>query len=139
MLPTRRGQNWLPGIINDIFGSEWAAKASATSPALNVIESSSEYRIELAAPGIDKEDFKVEVNNEGQLVISVAKKEQSSSTDKKYLRRDFSFSQYQQRLILPDNIDKDNIEAEHINGVLTVVLHKRETVDIAPVKSVDIK
>lgn len=138
MLPTKRNQNWLPAIINDIMGSDWMLKSSITSPALNIIESDSEFRIELAAPGIDKENFKVDINNDGQLVISMSKRETTGS-EAKYLRRDFAFSQFQQTLILPDNVDKENIEATHTNGVLTVVLRKRETVDIAPVRSVNIQ
>lgn len=71
MLPTRRSQNWLPGIFNDFFGNEWMEKS--TSPAINIIENDKEYKVELAAPGLTKEDFNVRVTEENQLVVTMEK------------------------------------------------------------------
>ena len=74
MLPTRRSQNWLPGIFNDFFGNEWMEKS--TSPAINIIENDKEYKVELAAPGLTKEDFNVRVTEENQLVVTMEKKQE---------------------------------------------------------------
>ena len=57
MMPVRRTQGWLPGILDDFFGSEWVDKASSTAPAVNVIETEKDYRVEVAAPGLTRDDF----------------------------------------------------------------------------------
>ena len=71
MMPVRRSQNWLPSIFNDFFDNELMAKANATAPAINVIETDKAYKLELAAPGMTKEDFSVRIDEENNLVISM--------------------------------------------------------------------
>ena len=69
MMPVRRNQNWLPSIFNDFFDNDWMVKANATAPAINVFETAKEYKVELAAPGMTKEDFNVHIdeeNNQGR-------------------------------------------------------------------------
>ena len=71
MLPVRRTQDsWLPDIFNDFFDNSWMTRTNYTAPAINVIETDKEYEVELAAPGLDKEDFKVHVDEEGFLHIA---------------------------------------------------------------------
>ena len=124
MLPTRRSQNWLPGIFNDFFGNEWMEKS--TSPAINIIENDKEYKVELAAPGLTKEDFNVRVTEENQLVVTMEKKQEQKdeNNDGRYLRREFSYSKYQQTLLLPDNVEKDKISASVEHGVLNILIPK---------------
>ena len=74
MMPVRRTQNWLPSIFNDFFDNEWMTKANATAPAINVIESEKEYKVEVAAPGMTKEDFNVRIDEDNNLVISWRKR-----------------------------------------------------------------
>ena len=103
-------------------------KANATAPAINVIENEKDYRIELAAPGMSKEDFNIKLDEENNLVISMEKKNENKEEDKKngrYLRREFSYSKFQQTMILPDDVDKDAISASVEHGVLTVDLPKQ--------------
>ena len=64
MMPVRRTQNWLPSIFNDFFDNDWMVKANATAPAINVIESDKDYKVEDAAPGMTKEDFKIHINED---------------------------------------------------------------------------
>lgn len=128
MTPVRRNQNWVPSIFNDFFDNDWMIKANATAPAINVIENEKDYRIELAAPGMSKEDFNIKLDEENNLVISMEKKNENKEEDKKngrYLRREFSYSKFQQTMILPDDVDKDAISASVEHGVLTVDLPKR--------------
>lgn len=108
MMPVRRSnQTWLPSIFNDFFDNDWMVKANATAPAINVIESDKDYKVEVAAPGMTKEDFKIHINEDNDLVISMEKKTESTEGDKegkkesRYLRREFSYSKFQQTLILP--------------------------------------
>ena len=124
MLPTRRSQNWLPGIFNDFFGNEWMEKS--TSPAINIIENDKEYKVELAAPGLTKEDFNVRVTEENQLVVTMEKKQaqKDEQQDGRYLRREFSYSKYQQTLLLPDNVEQDKITASVQHGVLNILIPK---------------
>lgn len=128
MTPVRRNQNWVPSIFNDFFDNDWMMKANATAPAINVIENEKDYRIELAAPGMSKEDFNIKLDEENNLVISMEKKNENKEEDKKngrYLRREFSYSKFQQTMILPDDVDKDAISASVEHGVLTVDLPKQ--------------
>jgi len=108
-MPVRRTQNWLPSIFNDFFDNEWMAKANATAPAINVIESEKEYKVEVAAPGMTKEDFNIRIDEDNNLVISMEKKVENKEEKKdgRYLRREFSYSKFQQTMILPDNVDKE--------------------------------
>ena len=131
MMPVRRTQNWLPSIFNDFFDNDWMVKANATAPAINVFETEKEYKVELAAPGMTKEDYNVHIDEENNLVISMEKKtenkEESNKDEKKegrYLRREFSYSKFQQTMILPDDVDKEKISAQVENGVLNINLPK---------------
>ena len=63
MMPVRKSQNWLPGIFNDFFGNEWLEKANSTSPAINIIESEKDYKVEIAAPGLTKDDFSIRIRS----------------------------------------------------------------------------
>ena len=119
-------QNWMPSLFNDFFGNEWMVKANATAPSINVIENEKDYEVELAAPGMNKDDFNIHINDEGDLVINMEKKSENKEENKnrKYLRREFSYSKYEQTLVLPDNVDKKSIHAEVKDGVLTVCLPK---------------
>ncbi len=89
MMPVRRTQNWLPSIFNDFFDNDWMVKANATAPAINVFETEKEYKVELAAPGMTKEDFNVHIDEENNLVISMEKKTENKEEKKegRYLRR----------------------------------------------------
>lgn len=126
MMPVRRTQNWLPSIFNDFFDNDWMVKANATAPAINVFETEKEYKVELAAPGMTKEDFNVRIDEENNLVITMEKKTENKEEKKegRYLRREFSYSKFQQTMILPDNVDKEKISAAVENGVLNVQLPK---------------
>ena len=126
MMPVRRTQNWLPSIFNDFFDNDWMVKANATAPAINVFETEKEYKVELAAPGMTKEDFKIHINEDNDLVISMEKKTENKEEKKegRYLRREFSYSKFQQTMILPDDVDKEKISAQVENGVLNIDLPK---------------
>ncbi len=129
MLPVMRTNTWLPDVFNDFFDTQFMPKANATAPAINVIESDKEYKVELAAPGSKKEDFDVQINNNGDLHIKLESKTDNKSEDKSahYLRREFSYTKFEQTLILPDDVEKDKISAKVEHGVLTVDLPKVES------------
>ena len=82
MMPVRRTQNWLPSIFNDFFDNDWMVKANATAPAINVLETEKEYKVELAAPGMTKDDFNVRIDEDNNLVISMEKKTENKEEKK---------------------------------------------------------
>lgn len=141
MLPSKKSQNWLPGIFNDFMGSDWIEKINSASP-INILESETGYKVEIAAPGLTKEDFCVKVSNDNLMVVTVKQKNESEEKDKKgrYLRREFSYSEFQQNLILPDNIDRDKINAKVNNGILDIEIPKRTPDKVEPaVKQIEVK
>jgi len=121
-----RTNNWIPAVFNDLFNADYLPKVNATAPAINVKESDKAYIVELAAPGMKKEDFNVHINDEGNLVVKMESKQEKKDEDKttRYLRREFSYSKFEQTLILPDDVKKDAISAKVEHGVLTVELPK---------------
>lgn len=139
MMPVRRNQNWLPSIFNDFFDNDWMEKANATAPAINVFETEKEYKVELAAPGMTKDDFNVHIDEDNNLVITMEKKNESKGEDKKegrYLRREFSYSKFQQTMILPEDVDKEQIAAHVENGVLNIEMPKHAEQEKAKSKRV---
>ena len=142
MMPVRRSQNWLPSIFNDFFDNELMAKENPTAPAINVIETDKAYKLELAAPGMTKEDFSVRIDEENNLVISMEKKAENKEEKKdgRYLRREFSYSKFQQTMILPENVDKDHISAQVENGVLNIELPKLSEEEVKkPDRTIEVK
>ncbi len=134
MLPSIRKQNpnWLPSIFNEFFNDEWFPMRTAMSaaPAINVKESDKEFEIEMAVPGMTKEDFKVHVNDKDQLVVSVEKKNEKKEEDRssKFLRREFNYTRFEQALLLPENVDREAITAKVCSGVLHITLPKLENI-----------
>ncbi|MDE5889784.1 MAG: Hsp20/alpha crystallin family protein [Bacteroidales bacterium] len=134
MTPAMRTQNWLPSIFNDIFTDEMLGQRTrrAAVPAVNIIENEKDYRIEIAAPGMGKEDLKVSINENDELVVSFERgsrgQENGDAQEKKgtYLRREFSYSSFRQSFVLPDDVEKQEIAASMENGVLTVELPKKD-------------
>lgn len=74
MVPVKTNSNWLPSIFNDFFENEWLAKTGVTAPAINVIENDKDYKVEMAAPGMTKDDFKVNVDENNNLTICMERK-----------------------------------------------------------------
>ena len=126
MMPVLRSNNWMPSVFNDFFDADFLPKTSCTAPAINVKESDKAYMVELAAPGMRKEDFNVHINDEGNLVVKMENKQEKKEEDKntRFLRREFSYSKFEQTLILPDDVKREDISARVENGVLTVELPK---------------
>ncbi len=146
-MPVKRGttQHWIPSIFNDFFNNEWMIRGNATAPAINVIECEDKYTVEVAAPGMTKSDFKIHLNSQNDLTITMEKncnciekegkcgcKEEEQHKEKneeerkgRYLRREFSYTKFQQTLILPDDVDAGKIQAKVTDGVLNIEIPKK--------------
>ena len=119
-------QGFFPSFFNDFFNDSWITpQFHSTSPAINVSEDDKGYKLEIAAPGMTKEDFNISISD-GDIVIAMEKKNENKdeNKEKKYIRREFSYSKYEQRLALPDNVEKQNITAQMTDGVLYIDIPK---------------
>ena len=137
MLPVMNRNLWMPEEFNDFFDTDFMPRVSATAPAINVKESEKDYTVELAAPGLTKDDFNVNIDND----IKIENKSNKKDEDKKshYLRREFSYSKYEQTLLLPDDVEKDKIAASVNHGVLTVELPKLVKAEEKTARQIEIK
>ena len=124
MLPVMFKSNWFPTVFEDFLNNDFMPRANTTAPAVNVREDEKAYTMEVAAPGIKKEFCRVSINDEGNLIIAIENKFEHKETEKKhrYLRREFSYSNYEQNYELPEDVDKENISAKVEDGILTVTL-----------------
>lgn len=133
MLPVLNSNYWFPTVFDEFFNNEW--KAKATAPAVNVKEDAKAYTMEIAVPGVKKEYCRVNINADGNLEVAIENKlehkEEEKSEDKKehYLRREFSYSNYQQVYALPEDIVKEEISAKVEHGVLTITMPKEKPVE----------
>ena len=121
-----QNQGWLPLFFNDFFKDDWKVGTSSTVPAINVKETETAYCVEVAAAGMTKNDFVVNIDEDNDLVITLEKKNATKEGENgtRYLRREFSYSKFRQTMVLPDNVNKENIEAKVEDGVLTINLPK---------------
>lgn len=126
MLPVMKSNGWFPTMFDEFINNEWMPKMKSTEPAINVKENDKAYTMEMAAPGIKKEFCRININNDGNLEVAIENKLEHKEENKKehYIRREFSYSNYQQTFVLPDNVVKDNISAKVDNGVLTIIMPK---------------
>ena len=150
MLPSKRfnSQYGLTDFFNDFFENKALEKVTGTAPAMNVLENDKEYKLEVAAPGMCKDDFKVHLNKDGNLVIEMEKKDccckgkekDEEKKDCRFLRKEFSYSKFSQTLLLPDNADKEGIEAQVNNGILKVTIPKLEKAKVEDTrKEIEVK
>lgn len=128
----RRNQGWVPSLFSDLLPTEWLdGRGSGVTPAINVKENKKEYTVEVAAPGMTKDDFSVHLNSQNDLVVCLEKRAESHEEDKEshYLRREFSYSKFQQTMLLPEDVDRGKIEAHVDKGILHISLPKRPEVE----------
>ena len=140
MLPVMFKDSWFPTVFEDFLNTDFMPRANTTAPAVNVKETDKNYVMELAAPGIKKEYCRVAINDEGNLTIAIENKMEHKEENKKhhYLRREFSYSNYQQNYTLPDDVERDKISAKVENGILTVVLPKVEKEEKKIAKAIEV-
>ena len=141
MLPVMKTNGWFPTVIDEFFNNEWMPQMKATEPAINVKEDYKCYTMEVAVPGIKKEYCRININNDGNLEVAIENKLEHKDEDKKehYIRREFSYSNYQQTYVLPENVEKDKISAKVENGVLTITMPKYTKEEAKTQRMIEIK
>lgn len=125
----RMNRSYVPAYLDDIFNDQTLAgffgTKSISTPAVNVLEDNSEFRLEVAAPGLTKKDFKIDLADD-LLTISSEKSIENDDSENKFMRREFSFNSFKRSFQLPDSVEQDEISATHAEGILTVHLPKKE-------------
>ncbi|SDH25502.1 Hsp20/alpha crystallin family protein [Chitinophaga filiformis] len=129
----KRNGNTLPSLLDDFFSRElfnWGnnnfSSTSTTVPSVNIKETADNYEVEVAAPGMEKKDFKVTLDD-NLLTISSAKQQSQEKKEDNYTRREFSYQSFQRSFELPKNVvDDDKIIARYENGLLHLTIPKRE-------------
>ena len=137
--------NPLPGLFEDFFSRDlfdWnlsnQSNTGTTIPAVNIKETNDHFEVEVAAPGMKKEDFKVELNN-NVLSIRSERQEENEQKEERFNRREFSYQSFQRTFHLAkDVVDAENIQAKYENGVLKLTIPKREEVKPKPSRLIDI-
>lgn len=137
MIPTRNyppSKN-LTNVFDELFNSfpaTWGNDVNSNSTvAVNISESANGYHLDFNAPGRNKEDFKINIDN-GLLTVSYEKKEHVENKDVKSIRKEFGFSSFKRSFSLDDKINAEGVAAKYENGVLSVFLPKKEEVKNAP-------
>jgi len=143
MLPALRKKTAFPSLVDEFFSNDLFPKFFLESermsnmPAVNIIEGKEDFRIEVAAPGLDKKDFKIDLDN-NVLTVSSEKEEKVEETENRFMRREFSYSRFSRSFSLPESVDAEKIAANHKDGVLTIVVPKKEEAKVKPVKQIKI-
>lgn len=118
------------------FDSDWFKKQSV--PAVNVKETEKSFEVEVAAPGLNKKDFKITVDN-GVLTISSEKKEEKEQKEKDYTRREFSYSSFSRSFTLPENVNEDDVKANYEDGLLKLNVAKKVITQQKAKKAIEVK
>ena len=130
LYPVLNSNNWLSNAFDDFFNTDWMPRMNSTAPAVNVKENKDEYEMQLAAPGLKKEYCRISIDDEGNLNVKIENKFENKEENKKdekkehYLRREFSYSNYEQSYTLPEDVDKEKISAKVEDGILNITLPK---------------
>lgn len=135
----------MPSVFDDFFKpwNEWFDNSGFLGrvikvPAVNIIEQKNDYLVSLAAPGLKKEDFKIDVDG-NMLTISTEKEESKEEKDKKFNRREYSYSSFSRSFTLPEEINKEKIEAKYEDGVLKISLPRKEEAKKPAAKTIAVK
>lgn len=142
MIPMLRNRRFLPSFTDDFLGKDFLSdffdsSVNKTIPEVNVLENNDAFTIEVAAPGLEKKDFKIDLNNSILTILSEKEAKQIDEKEK-YFRREFSYSSFQRSFGLPDSVDQDKIKANHVAGILTIEIPKREEAKEKPVREIKI-
>jgi len=142
MLPSLRTRNAWPNLVEEFFNGDifprfFDAENRQSLPAVNITESKEEYRIEVAAPGLNKEDFKVNLEN-NLLTVTSEKEEKQENKDEKVMRKEFNYYSFSRSFALPPTVNAEKIRATHKDGILHVVIPKKEEAREKPLREIKI-
>ena len=136
----------LPSLLEDFFNRDWADSTlangnyPATLPAVNVRETNEDYIIDVAAPGMKRDEFKVELDNNVLTISSIREENQEEHDEtRNYTRREFNYQSFQRSFTLPENkVEGEKISARYVDGVLHITVPKKDEAKVKPVKQISI-
>ena len=141
-------ENYLPawsGFFNDFLNRDWYewtnqnySQTNTTLPSVNIKENENEFEVEMAAPGMRKEDFKIELNNS---VLAISSEKQSGDEIKEgnnVTRREFSYQSFSRSFSLPAIVETESISAKYENGILRIIIPKKEEAKPKPLKQIQV-
>jgi len=142
MLPMLKTRTAFPDLLNEFFGRDFSPRfidyeRNWSMPSVNVIENKESFKIEVAAPGLEKNDFKVDVHNH-LLTISSEKEEKQEENNEKFVRREFNYASFKRSFSLPESVDTEKIQATHKDGILLVEIPKKEEAKEKPMRQIQI-
>jgi HSP20 family protein len=147
----KKRESMMPTWANDLFDTSrffsprlfdlgtdpFSIDFSSRIPSANINETEKEYKIELAVPGLDKKDFKVAIDN-GVLYVSSEREEERQEDEANYTRREYSFNSFRRSFSLPENCIEDKIKAKYENGILNLILPKKELTIMKPASEIPV-
>lgn len=141
MLPRLKNKTFFPGWVDDFFSNpmlpNFENRVGATMPSVNINEDTNQFNIEVAAPGMEKKDFKIDLNN-NVLTVSSEHEEKSEEKGKKHLRKEFSYTSFSRSFTLPNTVKEDGIKASYTNGLLSITIPKKEEAKEKPARQIAI-
>ncbi len=145
MALVRRSQNtmfpFLSDLLDEFFNTDIYNDVPAVSssiPAVNIKETDKSYVVELAAPGLKKDDFQIELEN-NVLTISYKRSEEKKEEEENYTRREFYFTEFKRSFTLPEDADLEKIDAKYKDGILEITIEKKDEAKVKPKKKISIK
>lgn len=134
--------NWLPSLLEDIFNGDLTQDKNGTTigkqtPAVNIIEHNDSFIVEVAAPGLKKEDFEIELDH-NLLTVSTELENETENTNDKYTRREFNYQSFKRSFTLPKSVNVAKIGANYVDGVLRLELPKKEEAKVQPKRLIEI-
>ncbi len=137
----RINKSYVPAYLDDIFNDQsfngFFGTRNESTPAVNVVEDNIEFRIDVASPGLSKNDFNIDLNDD-LITISAEKEVEKDESGSKYMRREFNYNSFKRKFQLPDSVDQEKISASHAQGILSVHLPKKEEEVSKGPKTIDI-
>lgn len=141
----RNEANWLPSVLENMLKTDWAGgttyqnKLGINIPLVNILETEDCFRVDVAAPGMTREEFNIELDNDILTISSNDKKEEENNGEQEsYTRKEFSYTNFKRAFSLPETVNYENISASYENGILVINLPKKEEAKVQPKRMIEI-
>ena len=136
-------RNSWPSLVDEFFGKDLLGNiidgfTGVNMPAVNIVEEKDDFRIEIAAPGLEKKDFKIDLNN-NVLTNSSERDDEREEKSERFMRREFSYSSFKRSFTLPETAQVDKIVANHKNGILQITIPKKDEAKVKPPRQIAIE
>lgn len=136
--PVNNWSNFIDDFFNNSLSNVIGSDMTASQPAVNIIENKENYRIDLAVPGLEKEDFNINVEKEN-LIIEAKKEVNETTSQGKFTRQEFNYTSFKRNFQLPENVNVEGIGAVYEHGILKVTLPKITDAEDTTVKTIEIE